>query len=478
MTTSAASVADAESRHELISRTWEEEVLAELARYTEIACLSPSFDPDWAEHGQISRAARLLEDWCSARAVSNKTIEIIELPGRTPVLFGEIGATDPGRAGSTTLIYGHLDKQPPLGEWRSGLSPFKAVREHDRLYGRGTADDGYAAFAAFVALEALQQTGSTHGRVVVLIEASEESGSTDLTAYLDALADRIGSPSLVICLDSGCATYDRLWVTTSLRGVLVATLRVEVLEEGVHSGHAGGIVPSSFRLARQLLSRLEEEQSGAITLTELQTEIPEHRRAEVAAVAEELGYVAAGVFPSVSGLRLSGRDATERILNGTWRPALEVTGAAGLPSIREAGNVLRAFTEFKISLRLAPNCDAELAAEAIKRLFSEDPPEQARVTLSLEHPAQGWDAPPTANWLSHALDHASLRLFGSPARSLGLGGSIPFMAELGARYPTTQFFATGVLGPESNAHGPNEFLHIPMAKAVTAAVAHVLSVAP
>jgi acetylornithine deacetylase/succinyl-diaminopimelate desuccinylase-like protein len=471
-------IANASLLSEIIDRVFESDVVPELARYTEIPCLSPSFDPDWAANGAIGEAASLLVAWCKSREVSGVAIEIVEIDGLTPVIFAEIAPTDPARAASTTLIYGHLDKQPPLGNWREGLSAFTPVREGDRLYGRGTADDGYATFAAFSALEALEKTGGSHGRIVMLIEASEESGSPDLTAYLDALAGRIGTPSLVICLDSGCATYDRLWVTTSLRGVLVGSLRVDVLEEGVHSGHAGGIVPSSFRLARQLLSRLEDETTGEILLAELNTEIPPHRRAEIRQVADEIGPDAAGFFPTVPGLVLTGSDIADRIERGTWRPALALTGADGIPAVREGGNVLRAFTELKFSIRLPPNCDAETARGAIARVLSENPPDGARVTVHFEQPGQGWDAPATESWLADALEEASLAYFGAPPRLMGLGGSIPFMAELGLRYPGTQFVATGVLGPESNAHGPNEFLHIPTAKALTACVAHVLRVSP
>ncbi len=469
---------DARELRVLLEERWEQDVLPALAEYTRIGCLSPSFDAAWEEHGELERAAELLRSWCTSRAVPGATVELVRLDRRTPVLYAEIPATDPARSASTTLCYGHLDKQPPLGTWREGLDPYVAVREGDRLYGRGTADDGYSTFAVFAALEALAALGQEHGRCVMLIEASEESGSPDLEAYLDHLAPRIGTPGLVVCLDSGGATYDRLWLTSSLRGNLVATVRVDVLSEGVHSGMAGGIVPSSFRIARQLISRVEDQETGRILLPELDAEIPAHRRREIAEVAAELGEAAAGAFPAVPGLRLTGDSPAEQLENGTWRPALVLTGVEGIPPLAEGGNVLRPYTSVKLSLRLPPSCDATRALAALEAELTRDPPSGALVTFSAEQPADGWDAPAPAPWLASAVDEASRAFFGAPYRSLGLGGSIPFMASLARRYPGVQFLATGVLGPGSNAHGPNEFLHLPTAKALTACVAHVLAVAP
>jgi acetylornithine deacetylase/succinyl-diaminopimelate desuccinylase-like protein len=446
-----------------------------LERYTAIECLSPDFDASWQAHGAIDSAVELLATWCGERAIPACTVEVVRLPRRTPLIFAEIAATDGAAHRATTLLYGHLDKQPALGPWDDGLGPFAPVYRGDRLYGRGTADDGYATFAAFSAIESLAERGVAHGRILVLIEGSEESGSPDLDAYLDHLAPRLGTPGLVICLDSGCVTYDRLWVTTSLRGTIAGTLRVDVLKNGVHSGQAGGIVPSSFRITRRLLSRIEDDATGDLLLEELKAEIPPHRRAEIAQVAENFGMDGAGVFPLVDGLELTGVTAAERIERGTWRPSLAVTAQAGMPDLEAGGNVLRPFTTLKLSIRIPPNVDAARAAAAITKALTSNPPEGAHVTFDAPHLAQGWDAPPLEAWLGEAVESASLRHFGERPNAIGLGGSIPFMDSLGHRYPETQFLATGVLGPESNAHGPNEFLHVPTAAAVTCCVADVLA---
>ncbi|HTW98672.1 MAG TPA: M20/M25/M40 family metallo-hydrolase, partial [Acidimicrobiales bacterium] len=439
-----------------VETSFESDVLPTLTQYTEIPCLSRAFDPDFEASGHLARAASLLAGWSERRRIEGVRVEVVTLPGHTPVVLGEVPARSPGERG-TTLVYGHFDKQPPLGNWAEGLDPFRAVRRGDRLYGRGTADDGYACFSAFTALEALSVSGVGHGRVVVLIEGSEESGSPDLGDYLELLAPRLGSPALVVCLDSGAATYDRLWLTSSLRGNVIATLRVEVLDVGVHSGAAGGIVPSSFRILRSLLERVEDSASGEILLPELRSAVPEARRAEIERLVETLGEEAAGSFPTVPGLVLSGPDAAGRVVSGTWAPALEVTGLAGAPPPVDAGNVLRPFTEAKLSIRLPPDVDAAVAVRALHAALSAEHPSGARIICEVSEPGSGFEAPPLEPWLAGTLDGASRAHFGAPPGVMGEGGSIPFLATLRDRLPEAQFVVTGVLGPESSAHGPNEF---------------------
>jgi acetylornithine deacetylase/succinyl-diaminopimelate desuccinylase-like protein len=466
---------------EAADRLFEHDALAALEGYVRIPCLSPAFDPEWASHGHLQAAAELLLDWVRARPMAGLEAELVQLPGLTPVIVAELPPTaGHGSSGEApTLLYGHLDKQPPLGEWRKGLDPFVPVREGDRLYGRGSADDGYSVFAAVGALQALHECGLEHGRCIVLIEASEESGSPHLAAYLELLAARFGSggPCLVVCLDSGCPTYDRLWTTTSLRGLLSAEIRVDVLTEGVHSGSAGGVVPSSFRILRRLLSRIEDEETGAILLEECNAPIPEIRRSEAEALVATLGEGAVDGFPTVPGLRLGGADALERVLARTWAPSLALVGMDGVPSVGDGGNVLRPFTTGRIAMRLPPSADAPAAAARLAQVLCDDPPDGARVAVTAEG-AKGFDAPPTAPWLAEAVEQASVSYFGQPSGAAGEGGTIPFLSALREQYPGAQFLVTGVLGPESNAHGPNEMLHLPTAKAVTASVAHVLSSAP
>ena len=458
-----------------VHQGWEEAVLPTLTEYTRIPCLSPAFDDGWEAAGHLIGAAHMLAEWSRSRPVPGLLAEVVTEPGRTPVLLIEVAASGP--VDGTVLIYGHLDKQPPQGTWREGLGPFDPVRDGERLFGRGTADDGYSTFAAITALETLAVAGTVHPRVFILIEASEESGSPDLPAYLDSLAERIGRPDLVICLDSGCLTYDRLWTTASLRGNLVATVTVEVLTEGVHSGLGGGVVPSSFRVLRRLLSRLEDETTGEILLPGLQAVVPDNHRASLTAVAQELPDAVTANLPTVPGLVLAGETEADRLVAKAWAPALALTGIDGVPAVRDGGNVLRPFTAAKLSVRLPPGVDAVRAAKALTAALTLDPPDGARVTVEMETPADGWLAPDPEPWVTEALERASLDCFDRPPSAYGEGGTIPFLAMLGARFPGVQLVATGVLGPGSNAHGPNEFLHLPMAEAVTVAVAYLVAAA-
>lgn len=453
-----------------------------LDAYTRIPCLSPEFDGSWQQSGHLARAAELLATWARSRSLPGAEVDVVSVPGLTPVILIDVPPSSGARAGTTgkpTLLYGHLDKQPPLGEWREGLDPFVPVREGDRLYGRGVADDGYSIFAALGAIELASGLPGGHGRCIVIIEASEESGSPHLGAYLEELDRRLrpGGPGLVVCLDSGCLTYDRLWTTTSLRGLVAATLRVDVLSEGVHSGSAGGVVPSSFRVLRQLLSRIEDEHTGEIRLPELLAEVPARRRQEAEELVGMLGERAVEAFPTVPGLRLGGSDQVDRVLRRSWSASLALVGIDGVPAVQDGGNVLRPFTACKIAIRLPPSADAKRAASRLREVLLGERPEGARVTVEVTG-ERGFDAPPVAKWLERATEDASHAYFGAPSGKLGEGGTIPFLSTLLERFPEAQFLVTGVLGEESNAHGPNEMLHLPTAKRLTASVAHVLSQVP
>ena len=468
---------DLAAMRDFVERAWEDDALPVLARYVAIPNKSPLFDPEWREHGYMDQAVDLVADWCRARPIAGLSLEVVRLPGRTPLILMEIppfGPEAPAADAPGVLLYGHLDKQPEMEGWRDGLGPWTPVRDGDRLYGRGGADDGYAAFASLLAVEAVQRFGGSHGRLVVMIEASEESGSPDLPAYVDHLADRIGDVGLVVCLDSGCGDYERLWGTTSLRGMIAGDLRADVLTEGVHSGNASGVVPSSFRVLRLLLDRVEDPVTGRILPAELHAEIPEQRIAQARETAAILGPIARE-FPFADGVRPMVDDPVEQILARTWRPTLSVTGAGGLPALADAGNVLRPYTALKLSFRLPPTVPADAAQAVVERLLTEDPPYGARVSFVAEKGATGWNAPPLASWLDESTRRASEAWFGNPAAWMGEGGSIPFMGMLGERFPQAQFLITGVLGPASNAHGPNEFLHVPTAKKLTGCVAQVLT---
>ncbi|MDC0714569.1 M20 family metallopeptidase [Stigmatella sp. ncwal1] len=457
---------------------WEKEIVPQLERYIRIPNKSPAFEPNWVKEGHMEDAVKLIATWAETQTahIPGLKVEVVRLKNekgepRTPVIFMEI----PGDGKDTVLLYGHLDKQPEMTGWREGLEPWKPVREGDKLYGRGGADDGYSSFASLAAIRLLREQKLPHARCVVLIEACEESGSYDLPAYIEALAPRIGQPSLVVCLDSGCANYEQLWMTTSLRGLIAGNLRVDILTEGVHSGDASGVVPSSFRILRQLLDRVDDVANGRVRIEGLHVQIPAGRQEQARAVAQVLGDEVYSRFPWVEGSRPVTNDATELVLNRTWRPALSVTGVEGLPPLGSAGNVLRPYTSVKLSVRIPPRLDAVAATKVLKETLESNPPYGARVTFEGEKASAGWDAPALAPWLEKATAEASQAFFGKPFMAMGEGGTIPFMEMLGKRFPEAQFLITGVLGPNSNAHGPNEFLHIPTGKKLTACVASVVA---
>lgn len=459
---------------DVTDRLWGE-ALPALVDYIRIPAKSPAFDAAWADHGYIQQAVDLIVGWCRPRLPEDATIEVVELAGKTPVVVMDVPAHGRDTPG-TVLLYGHLDKQPEMVGWAEGKGPWTPVIENDRLYGRGGADDGYSAFAAVTALAATREAGGAHPRCVVLIEASEESGSPDLPAYLEHLAPTLGDVSLVVCLDSGAGDYDHLWVTTSLRGLVSAHLRVDVLTEGVHSGSAGGAVPSSMRVMRQILDRLEDAATGRVLVSECHVEIPQDA-VEAAHAVADAGLDIRNDFPWAGSTEAMQPTAADLLLATTWEPSLSYVGIDGIPSVADGGNVLRPFTTLGLSFRLPPTCDARAAGEAIRAIAEADPPAGATVTCDIAEFADGWAAPAVAPWLAEALTEASVGHFGANAKAQGLGGSIPFMGMLGERYPDAQFVITGVLGPGSNAHGPNEFLHLPTARRITAAMASVLDAA-
>jgi acetylornithine deacetylase/succinyl-diaminopimelate desuccinylase-like protein len=475
---------DATALADRIARQWDDDIVPQLIEYIRLPAKSPNFDAQWEKHGHIEAAVRQAERWIQAQKIPGLALEVVRLPGRTPFLFFDVPAKGAGASPRTVALYGHLDKQPEMTGWREGFGPWTPVYQEGRLYGRGGADDGYAVFAAISAIMALDAQGVARPRCVGLIETCEESGSYDLPAYLEALKSRMGDVALVIALDSGAGNYDQLWATTSLRGLVNGTLTVNILTEGVHSGDAGGVVPSSFRIARQVLDRIDDSRTGVVKPAAFQCDIPAERLAQAKDAAAILGESVWKRFPWASCCEPGQsaifaqpvtKDPVELILNRTWRAALAVTGADGLPALESAGNVQRPYTALKLSLRLPPLLAADKAATEMKKILESDPPYSANITFEYKSAGTGWNAPASAPWLSAALDAASQSLFGKPAAYMGEGGTIPFMSMLGDRFPKAQLLVTGVLGPKSNAHGPNEFIDVPYAKKITAATAAVIA---
>ena len=479
-----------------VERVWDEEIVPQITEYIAIPAKSPMFDAEWSEHGYIDRVVRDAASWVEKQQVAGLRLEVIRLEGRTPVIFFEVPATkaggnDPGA--DTICLYGHLDKQPEFNGWKNGFGPWTPRYEDGKLFGRGGADDGYAVYASITAIQALDKQGIPRPRCVGLIETGEESGSPDLPTYVDALKSRLGNVTLVVCLDSGAGNYDQLWLTTSLRGMVSGVLKVEILTEGVHSGDASGLVPSSFRVLRQVLDRLEDSKTGRLLPDSFHCQMPADRLEQAKATAQILGDEVWRRFPWACGadggnVLPTTTDPVEALINRTWKPTLSVTGVDGFPAMKDAGNVLRPYTAFKLSLRLPPLVEGHVAAAALKELLEDNAPYNAKVTFCGDaraggdavtpSGATGWNAPALAPWLGNALDSASHAQFGAPCGYIGQGGTIPLMSMLQQSFPAAQMMVCGVLGPKSNAHGPNEFLHVPYGKKITAAVAQVMAACP
>ena len=455
----------------LTDEEWEKSIIPELVEYIRVPNKSPAFDPDWQSNGFMEQVVDQFVAWSQHQNIEGMELDVIRLPKRTPLIFIDI----PGDTENTVLLYGHLDKQPEMMGWNEGFGPWKPVIKENKLYGRGGADDGYALFASLLAIKILHKQKIPHARCVVIIEACEESGSYDLPFYIDHLKDRLGKPELVICLDSGCGNYEQLWSTTSLRGLVGGELKVEVLDEGIHSGDISGIIPSSFRILRQLLDRIEDPVSGQILLKECYVDIPNKRIEQAKHAASVLNENVFRRFPIKGNIRPVSDDLVELILNRSWRPTLSYLGASGLPEINDAGNVLRPFTSIKLSMRLPPTCSSKIVSKKLKELLLNDPPNGAKISFEIDWSVDGWMAPEISPWLEKALDEASENYFNKPSVHIGEGWSIPFMGMLGEKFPEAQFLITGVLGPGSNAHGPNEFLHIPAAKKITCCVAEIIA---
>ncbi len=451
------------------TKDFNENILPGLEEFVRIDNLSPDFDPKWETNGKAEKAGNHLVNWAMKQGVKGLKAELYKEKGRTPLVFIEIDAQGSDK---NVLLYGHFDKQPPLGKWDEGLHPNKPVKKNGLLYGRGAADDGYALFAIVESIKLIQMQNGKHGRIVITIESGEESGSPDLVYYLKTLKDRIGNPNLMICMDSGCKDYSSIWLTTSLRGIAVVEFEVECLKESVHSGTGSGIAPDSFTVMRILLDRLDDSKTSKV-IAPLSVEIPKYRIEDAQKLAEYQKEKAVTELVNLSeGVKPLTEDYKEIILNNTWRPTVVVTGITGFPPAEGAGNVLRAKTKAKISVRLPPTFNGKDAEKVLVDILTKDPPYNSKVTINSIFSGNGWAAKDMHVSLKKSFSESSKFLFGKDYYNSGEGGSIPFIAELAELYPKCEIVVTGVLGPGSNAHCLNECLNLDYTTKMIVALSH------
>ena len=459
----------------LMSRSdeiWEDSILPSLSEFIEIKALSPLFEPKWAEIGELDKTIDLFCNWLDDQGISGMKYETHRIDGKSPVLLVTVDGTGPGEV----IFYSHLDKQPSKPElWSDGLHPLKAVRRDPWLYGRGTIDDGYGGYLCATSVRLLQEAGIPHPRCTFLIETCEESGSFDLPPYLDALTGELGNPDMIVVMDSGGPDYDHIWMTEALRGLVSGTLSVKVSHEGIHSGNSGGSIPSSFRIIRELLDRVEDSKTGEVLIPEMHVEIGEDVQDKAKALAEVVGGSIWEQFPTVDTLVPVASTTEEMIIAMNWEPTLCVIGVDGIPPVQVAGNVLRTNTDLKLSFRIPPGVDSEAVISIVKEILEDEPPFGAEVSFTPDSCADGFHAPPLQGKVRDAIHESSLSLTGLPPLATWTGGTIPFMAMMQRKYPEAMFLCTGASGPGNNAHGPDEKLHIPSSKRLTVVLSSTIS---
>ena len=459
---------------EIVHKDFESSIIPALSDYIKIDNLSPEYDPEWKTNGKLEKAAQHIIDWASKQNIKGLKAQILKEENRSPMVYIQIPATSDDIK-KTILLYAHFDKQPHMTGWREGLGPLKPVIQDGYLYGRGASDDGYASFTIVESIKAIQEQGGKHGKIFITIEGGEESGSPDLMYYLNKIAEDMGKPDFMICMDSGCIDYNTLWITTSLRGIAKVELTVEVLKESVHSGTGSGIAPDSFTIMRQLLDRLEDSKTSKV-VDDLQVQIPDYRIEDAKKLAEyQKEKIVEEHVKLLDGVKPLNDDYTEVILNNTWRAMLTVVGMTGFPPAEGAGNVLRAKTKCNISMRLPPTYDAKKAIEVLGDIHTKDKLLDAKITAHSSHFGNGFASKNFSEKVKNSFSASSKRLFGKDFYCFGEGGSIPFISELGKQYPECEILVTGVLGPNTNAHCPNEALNLKYTESMIVALAHLIN---
>lgn len=457
-----------------IEQFWLEEAQPTLMDFIRLPSKSTAFDPQWKEHGYLLQACRLAANWIQ-KIIPDATCEIIEDEGKTPCLFVEIGSNDLERQEKTIAFYGHLDKQPENEGWKDGLGPWTPYFDGEYLFGRGACDDGYSVFAMITAVETLRRSKMKHPRIVAIFETQEESGSSDLEGYLHQLKAKIGSPECFIVLDNQCGDYNRLWLNTSLRGNISGTLSVSTMSYGVHSGSFSGIVPDPFTVAMTLLGRIQHPETGEILLDTLQAQIPALRLKQIQEVSLRMGDQIWKTAPLLENVQPKYGNNDAILIQSTWKPSLTIIGIDGIPSIQNAGNVIQGSVSLRLSFRIPPGIDIDNALQSINDCFTQNIPYGCSVTWNSLEYLPGWCAPSHSVKYEKLFHDAGEQVFEEKTLACGQGASIGFIPKFEKLFPKTEIILIGVLGPQSNAHSPNEALNVLYTQKLIETIAIVLS---
>lgn len=465
---------DYNTTREFVDKHWDSWFCEGLKDFINVPNLTPMVDSEFLSNGLIEQAAECLDTWVKKLDIKGITRKEVRMGESICPLY--IYVVD-GEVDKTVMMYGHLDKQPyNAAKWSEGLHPTKAVVKDGWLYGRGGADDGYAPFLALLAVKNAQMQGAKIPRIALVLETEEESGSPSLTKLLETARPIIGNPAYCICLDSGAFDYKRLWLTSSLRGICVVDVNIQAGAQGYHSGETGGIIPETARVARVLMDRVDDSNTGKVLIPELQTEIPTWAKEEAKYIANLSGDRMYKKYNFTPGVEAMGQEnLPEMYLNNTWRANASITGADGFPPIKSAGNVVRSKTSYRISMRLPPNCKPVQAVKGMHRALSKETPYNCQIELEGNHTGSGWCMKEQAPWFDKALKDIGTEFYGEKPGSYGMGGSIPFLSELEIMFPSTNILALGIIGEKSNAHGPDEGMNLDYTKRLLCCVSHLLT---
>ena len=470
---------DTELLKKYVDKQFTLNILPNLMNFIRIPNLSPLFDPNWKTNGYLFKAANLIVSYAKSLNIKNAEINLLQDSGHTPMVFIEIPASRKND-NRTVIFYGHYDKQPYGTGWDKDKSPTNPVIVDGRLYGRGSADDGYASFSILTAIKTCQEFNCLMPRICCLFEGAEESTDADLKYYFDKLIPILGDNVVAfIPLDSGCPDYDRLWMANSLRGIVDIDVNIQTLDQESHYGpEASGIIAENLFLMRKIYDGLVDSTNGEFKLEEFkiaEDKIPAIVMEQMQKEIEIVGDNFIKNIPLYEGVSPLKTDVKELMINNRWKPSCFILGIDNCPKTEDRGFGVSSGINVRMSIRIPPTVDKNKAIEALKKALSDNIYFGAQVKLGYLDYGEGVLLANMSNKVKNILNKASLEFFGNESVFTGVGGSIPFIGYFQSKYPNTDIICTGIVGSDSHEHGPNENLNIEACKKMVCVLCYFLS---
>ena len=468
---------DKKSFEKYIEKMFTYNMIPNLMNFIRIPNLSPAYDYEWNTNGLLLKAANLIIAYAKSLEIKNAQINLIQDKGYSPLIFIEIPASRPND-NRTVLLYAHFDKQPHGTGWDDDKGPTKPVIQNGRLYGRGSADDGYASFSMLTAIKACQEHNCPLPRICLIFEGAEESTDEHLTYYFNKLLPIIGENVIAfIPLDSGCADYDRLWITNSLRGVCDYEINIQTLDNNISFGpEASGRIAENLFILRKAIDAVMDTSTGDVKIEEFYVkDIPEEIQEEMDKEIEIVGEQFFKEIPLYEGVKPLKTDIKEAMINNRWKPTCSILGIDNCPKIEDNGFGVKKSITVKMSMRLPPGIDSHAALEALKKVVKENIYFDAKVKFLSAEVADGWKLTNFSEKTKNVLNKASKEYFGNELVFKGMGGSIPFITYFQTKYPNADVICTGILGADCFEHGPNENLHLEACKKMILVLCYFLS---